>query len=268
MRPLCEKDDAAKNLLDAIESFSEHLSLCRMSLLQRDLQKIRELLRVDGEARQAQTMDSLLYGLLNERFQQEFAPLMQDRYLAALAQWCVDHGLYQQALTLLCEEMPREVADSLQLQPKSEAIRKKIEDPNDTGKPFDWVYSLFHRFFAHLEYVEEYAPGQTGTKYSVDLRTGRDENGKWLYRTATLFEIGQYAADARRNMLLFDPNLEGFLKYTIRAYQTVIQCRNQINHASDVAGDPRLETKKLREQLQDAINRLRALPRKNSGPAA
>jgi hypothetical protein len=41
----------------------------------------------------------------------------------------------------------------------------------------------------------------------------------------------------------------------------VIQGRNQLNHANDSARDYRLEIKKVHDQLQEAIELLRALPR-------
>ena len=55
-----------------------------------------------------ETLSSLLYELMNDRFEAEFQNLMGSRSdsLPALVQWCAHHRMYQQGLTLLSEEMP------------------------------------------------------------------------------------------------------------------------------------------------------------------
>lgn len=101
-----EKDPVLHTLLTRINQFSEDLALCRVQKLNDDLNQIAQALK--ETPKKSQNLTDLFFRLLKDRFSTEFAELLSsgEKALPALVSWCADHGMYQQALTLLCEQMP------------------------------------------------------------------------------------------------------------------------------------------------------------------
>lgn len=106
MKQTGETDPDILNLLDRIDHFADDLALCRVQMLKADLKAIARQIKQRPASRE--TLSSLLYELMNDRFEAEFQNLMGSRSdsLPALVQWCAHHRMYQQGLTLLSEEMP------------------------------------------------------------------------------------------------------------------------------------------------------------------
>lgn len=101
MKQTGETDPDILNLLDRIDHFADDLALCRVQMLKADLKAIARQIKQRPASRE--TLSSLLYELMNDRFEAEFQNLMGSRSdsLPALVQWCAHHRMYQQGLTLL-----------------------------------------------------------------------------------------------------------------------------------------------------------------------
>lgn len=104
MKQTGETDPDILNLLDRIDHFADDLALCRVQMLKADLKAIASQIKQRPASRE--TLSSLLYELMNDRFEAEFQNLMGSRSdsLPALVQWCAHHRMYQQGLTLLSQE--------------------------------------------------------------------------------------------------------------------------------------------------------------------
>ena len=112
-----ESDPALHTLLARINQFSDDLALCRVQALNEDLSQIAQALQ--APPKESKNLTSLFFHLLNDRFRTEFEGLLASpkNNLPALVSWCTEHGMYQQALTLLCEQMPTYVCRHLFVQP-------------------------------------------------------------------------------------------------------------------------------------------------------
>lgn len=99
MKQTGETDPDILNLLDRIDHFADDLALCRVQMLKADLKAIARQIKQRPASRE--TLSSLLYELMNDRFEAEFQNLMGSRSdsLPALVQWCAHHRMYQQGLT-------------------------------------------------------------------------------------------------------------------------------------------------------------------------
>lgn len=99
MKQTGETDPDILNLLDRIDHFADDLALCRVQMLKADLKAIARQIKQRPASRK--TLSSLLYELMNDRFEAEFQNLMGSRSdsLPALVQWCAHHRMYQQGLT-------------------------------------------------------------------------------------------------------------------------------------------------------------------------
>lgn len=195
MKQTGETDPDILNLLDRIDHFADDLALCRVQMLKADLKAIARQIKQRPASRE--TLSSLLYELMNDRFEAEFQNLMGSRSdsLPALVQWCAHHRMYQQGLTLLSEEMPTYLCGHLFLQP--------------TGKALDYM---------------ALQPDKT------------EANGNALFRVATLTEAQEYlTAAVEQGELLLDLTRKDTVAQGIVYYQSVQQYRNQINHATDSA---------------------------------
>lgn len=94
MKQTGETDPDILNLLNRIDHFADDLALCRVQMLKADLKAIARQIKQRPASRE--TLSSLLYELMNDRFEAEFQNLMGSRSdsLPALVQWCAHHLLH------------------------------------------------------------------------------------------------------------------------------------------------------------------------------
>lgn len=226
-----ERDPDVLNLLECINCFADDLALCRVQVLKKDLKNIAKQLKMRPASKD--TLNSLLYQLMNDRFKAEFSELLGSRAdsLPALVQWCAHHRMYQQGLTLLSEEMPEYLCSHLFLQPSRKALDFMALQPQNSGR--SWTFPTFHYHFCRAALFHEVRP------YTVDLRLTKDKNeaeGNALFRVFDRTEAWEYlTAAAEQGELQLDTAQQDMLAQSIIYYQMVQQYRNQINHANDSA---------------------------------
>lgn len=234
-----EKDPVLHALLTRINQFSEDLALCRVRKLNDDLNQIDQALKETPE--KSQNLTDLFFQMLKDRFSTEFAELLSsgEKALPALVSWCAGHGMYQQALTLLCEQMPEYVCQHLFVQPTERGWDYLADQKQNEGKP--WVYPLFHFHFCRLTLMQKEYP------YTTDLRLTHskdDADGNMLFGVANNAEMHDYLDMVLASeQLVIDPAIRPQLEQAALLYQRVMQYRNQINHAS--ANDLGLQSERV-----------------------
>lgn len=234
-----EKDPVLYTLLTRINQFSEDLALCRVRKLNDDLNQIDQALKETPE--KSQNLTDLFFQMLKDRFSTEFAELLSsgEKALPALVSWCAGHGMYQQALTLLCEQMPEYVCQHLFVQPTHKGWDYLADQKQNKGKP--WVYPLFHFHFCRLTLLQKEYP------YTTDLRltlSRDDAEGNMLFGVANDAEMHDYLDMVLASeQLVIDPAIRPQLEQAALLYQRVMQYRNQINHAS--ANDLGLQSERV-----------------------
>ncbi|MEQ2361683.1 TM1812 family CRISPR-associated protein [Faecalibacterium tardum] len=261
-----EKDPVLHALLTRINQFSEDLALCRVRKLSNDLNQIAQALK--ETPKKSQNLTDLFFQMLKDRFSTEFAELLSsgEKALPALVSWCAGHGMYQQALTLLCEQMPEYVCQHLFVQPTPKGWEYLAAQMQNRGKP--WVYPLFHFHFCRLTLLQKEYP------YTADLRLTRsrdDAEGNMLFGVANDAEMHDYLDMVLASeQLVIDPAIRPQLEQAALLYQRVMQYRNQINHASanDLGLQSErvlpLDTEHIKETLQKItayLNEIRPLKR-------
>lgn len=249
-----EKDPVLHTLLTRINQFSEDLALCRVRKLSDDLNQIDQALKETPE--KSQNLTDLFFRMLKDRFSTEFAELLSsgEKALPALVSWCADHGMYQQALTLLCEQMPEYVCQHLFVQPTPKGWDYLADQKQNKGKP--WVYPLFHFHFCRLTLLQKEYP------YTTDLRltlSRDDAEGNMLFGVANDTEMHDYLDMVlASDQLVIDPAIRPQLEQAALHYQCVMQYRNQINHAS--ANDLGLQSERVRpldtESIKDTLQKI------------
>lgn len=261
------KSEKTTRLLAAIETFSEDLLLCKASHLTDDIAKMKnalsDLLKDPGVTRNR--LDTLLYDLLNEDFKKEFRSLdkKKGRELPTLVRWCLDHDMFQQAFTLLSEQMPEFVCRHIFVQPTQAGLTFLNEQPQNKGK--NWSYPLFHFHFCRAALMKEKIKGdcKSQTFYTTKPRLNRnvpDSDETSFYDIDKKKELDEYLdTSVREGLLLFDEAQRGSLMNAILCYQKVQQFRNQINHASDTAGLLPLTIQNVRDVLQETCSTLEAI---------
>jgi len=234
-----EKDPVLHALLTRINQFSEDLALCRVRKLNDDLNQIDQALKETPE--KSQNLTDLFFQMLKDRFSTEFAELLSsgEKALPALVSWCAGHGMYQQALTLLCEQMPEYVCQHIFVQPTERGWDYLADQKQNRGKP--WVYPLFHFHFCRLTLLQKEYP------YTTDLRltlSRDDAEGNMLFGVANDAEMHDYLDMVLASeQLVIDPAIRPQLEQAALLYQRVMQYRNQINHAS--ANDLGLQSERV-----------------------
>ena len=251
-----EKDPVLHTLLTRINQFSEDLALCRVRKLSDDLNQIDQALKETPE--KSQNLTDLFFQMLKDRFSTEFAELLSsgEKALPALVSWCADHGMYQQALTLLCEQMPEYVCQHIFVQPTPKGWEYLAAQMQNKGKP--WVYPLFHFHFCRLTLMQKEYP------YTTDLRltlSRDDAEGNMLFGVANDAEMHDYLDMVLASgQLVIDPAIRPQLEQAALLYQRVMQYRNQINHAS--ASDLGLQSERVlpldTEHIKETLQKIAA----------
>ncbi len=99
-----------KNLQDAMNGFDEQLRLCHYGDLRAaigDLHKALTDFDDEGGVSEAERRNDRLMLQMKGRVERDYAPILKDELDdIALIRWCVGHGLYQQAMTLVTERVP------------------------------------------------------------------------------------------------------------------------------------------------------------------
>ena len=254
-----EKDMVLRTLLTRINQFSEDLALCRVRKLNDDLNQIDQALKETPE--KSQNLTDLFFQMLKDRFSTEFAELLSsgEKALPALVSWCADHGMYQQALTLLCEQMPEYVCQHLFVQPTPKGWDYLADQKQNKGKP--WVYPLFHFHFCRLALLQKGRWKEVCTTNLCLTKSKDDAGGNMLFRVANDAEMHKYldkVLDAEQ--LVIDPAIRPQLERAALHYQCVMQYRNQINHAS--ANDLGLQSERVRpldtEHIKETLQKITA----------
>ena len=251
-----EKDPVLHALLTRINQFSEDLALCRVRKLNDDLNQIDQALKETPE--KSQNLTDLFFQMLKDRFSTEFAELLSsgEKALPALVSWCAGHGMYQQALTLLCEQMPEYVCQHIFVQPTPKGWEYLAAQMQNKGKP--WVYPLFHFHFCRLTLMQKEYP------YTTDLRltlSRDDAEGNMLFGVANDAEMHDYLDMVLASgQLVIDPAIRPQLEQAALLYQRVVKYRNQINHAS--ANDLGLQSERVlpldTEHIKETLQKITA----------
>ena len=264
-----EKDPVLHTLLTRINQFSEDLALCRVQKLNDDLNQIDQALK--KTPKKSQNLTDLFFRLLKDRFSTEFAELLSsgEKALPALVSWCAGHGMYQQALTLLCEQMPEYVCQHLFVQPTPKGWDYLADQKQNKGKP--WVYPLFHFHFCRLALLQKGRWKEVCTTNLCLTKSKDDAGGNMLFRVANDEEMHKYLNRVLgSDQLVIDPAIRPQLEQAALHYQYVMQYRNQINHASanDLGLQSKhvlpLDTEHIKETLQKItayLNEIRPLKR-------
>ena len=254
-----EKDPVLHTLLTRINQFSEDLALCRVRKLNDDLNQIDQALKETPE--KSQNLTDLFFRMLKDRFSTEFAELLSsgEKALPALVSWCADHGMYQQALTLLCEQMPEYVCQHLFVQPTPKGWDYLADQKQNKGKP--WVYPLFHFHFCRLALLQKGRWKEVCTTNLCLTKSKDDAGGNMLFRVANDEEMHKYLNRVLgSDQLVIDPAIRPQLEQAALHYQYVMQYRNQINHAS--ANDLGLQSECVRpldtEHIKETLQKITA----------
>lgn len=264
-----EKDPVLHTLLTRINQFSEDLALCRVRKLSDDLNQIDQALKETPE--KSQNLTDLFFQMLKDRFSTEFAELLSsgEKALPALVSWCAGHGMYQQALTLLCEQMPEYVCQHLFVQPTPKGWDYLADQKQNKGKP--WVYPLFHFHFCRLALLQKGRWKEVCTTNLCLTKSKDDAGGNMLFGVANDAEMHDYLNRVlASDQLVIDPAIRPQLEQAALHYQYVMQYRNQINHAS--ANDLGLQSelvlpldtghiKKTLQKITAYLNEIRPLKR-------
>lgn len=235
----------AQRAITAVESFFDNISLCQFDQLDAVAQKIHRVIQksqnsAKSNAGQQDSLSRLFFEFLAARFQQEYAVFQnREESLPDIVEWCVTRRMYQQALTLLAEDMPAYVCRHTDLQPDKAlkiAWLREGKSPRDDS----WSYYLFHKVLKGLtttERILDYLDTQLNCK--------APEGPRIQFSKA---EIPLLAA-------------------AINCYNQVLSIRNFVNHAYSVQEPPALDkmtdaldkTNQVTDLLKNAAEVLRQL---------
>lgn len=241
-------DPDVQELLKRINTFSSDLALSRTGKIKKDLQNLRKVLNaIKVPQDEPSSINDLFFNLLKERFDDEFSGskdkdsssrVRKEELFPYQIEWCVKHNLYQQALTLLAENMPQFVCDHIFLQPTQKEWdylenQEQGKEPNkkriNAGKA--WPGVLFHALFGS-RYLSE--NGNRTKNENVKPDIWKKPHSYLPWRESESEDVRQYLTDLRDSgqWLEFD-ELTPELEQVVNSYAFIIASRNHINHAGN-----------------------------------
>ena len=122
--------------------------------------------------------------------------------------WCLNHDMFQQAFTLLSEQMPAFVCSHIFVQPTQKGVDFLASQLQNKGK--NWSYPLFHFHFCRtaLMAAEIKKNNKPGLIFDSDLRldrTASNADDTTFFRIATDDELNRYLdRSVQEGLLLLD----------------------------------------------------------------
>lgn len=236
----------AQRAIKSVELFFDNISLCQFDQLDAVAQQIGRVIEKSKQSMKSNTsqedsLSRLFFEFLAARFQQEYA-VFQDREesLPDIVEWCTDRRMYQQALTLLAEDMPAYICRHTQLQPESGLklawLRETTVPPDDS-----WSYYLFHKILKNC----------TTTQNFLDYLDKYSDFG---------------CSDVPQ--ILFSKAETNLLAEAVTCYSQVLKMRNSINHAGLVQDTPASTSDKTQQVTELLKNANLALKHLRENPTA
>lgn len=150
-------------LVESLKTFSEHLSLCRVSELENDIQAILTHFAAYQNSKQ-QTTDTSDYNeaffeILIDRIQSEFEfPTNNVCRNVSICEWCCNKGLLQQALSIINENFPVFICKHITFTPYQESVKTLIHNSKHTTCARSIFNGLTHLKDESGKAIEEVTP--------------------------------------------------------------------------------------------------------------
>ena len=214
------------SLLNAMESFSNALSLCRSGMLSSEVKNLRNRIAAFKNSSGDGLQESLFKQLLLQRIEKEYVDIGDGSNKLQIIRWCIDKGYLQQGMTLYTEWVPVLIVDNGLIAPAKSDIRDKCQ--SECKKYESWEKYL-------LSYYKE--------GHCTDIRRGdSDEDVRWKY-IKDMFN---------KKRLITKMSSNSSAAQLAREYNRIRALRNKINHAND----ERLDIIQINKNLLEYINKL------------
>lgn len=133
------------SLLSAMHGFAEEIKVCHYGALSHAVEKLSKALKAFREGREADGADinEGMIAQLRFRVEEEYKEILGEKIDdVKLLRWCVNHGYWQQALTLFTERVPEilKAREVLQLSPEFAA---KVQAKRDKDDKRSEIFYLF-----------------------------------------------------------------------------------------------------------------------------
>ncbi|MBE6853311.1 MAG: hypothetical protein E7505_07515 [Ruminococcus sp.] len=176
-------DVIIKETINAMRNFSDDITLCRVSRLDKTLEALNTYLKTMSGT-ELKNKDSALFRSLAEVIREKF---YMDKAVSVIeypdiVRWCLDNKLIQQAVTIFTEKMPRYFFEKkfFTVAPEEFAEKKKKNEKSNFGLEYELFYSGLMtdscipeaaRFFRNTV-----SRGAQGNEKSIISRGKTDEN--------------------------------------------------------------------------------------------
>lgn len=233
----------SQRLLQQVGEFSDSMSLCRFDKLEKDVAAINEKLDALRPNAGPPTLERLFFEFLAARFRQEFRIFENRRTsLGPIIRWCTERGMYQQALTLIAEDLPAYICRHTTLQP-TKRLGNFIKEPYQNVA---WSYNAFHGNLPYLIQMRS----DTDERKSFSVEAAREFWSRELYNRdhggAAYARTGQTT-----ELFHFLPEEVDLLAEASACYSQVLVLRNTINHACN--DNPDIQPSQVYETLEHTI---------------
>ncbi len=221
-------DDVIKRTINAMNVFSDEITLCRTSKLNNVISELNSCLS-ELENVQSDSKDITLFKSLSKTIRSKFNIHDGEIEYPAIVRWCLDNRLIQQAVTVYVEKMPEYFYKKGYFK-ASESVKESVRNKNSR---FDFHYDLFYSTLLQDDGMPEYVRILSGI-----AKNGKDEN-KNRFSRKTDEELIFNALNECNDISTFMSRVKGLKKYNFESMRTCIKHYFTVRNAIYENGEKR-----------------------------
>lgn len=246
-----------RNLLSAMRDFSQAIRLCVPSIINTVTIELKKAIEDFSSNDYADSLEEEMLGKLLERITNEYKPFIDDeseqKIPINIIKWCIDKGLWQQAMTFAFELLPVYISNRGIIYPVDEKDRRP-----DSQHPH-WETRFFSNFnTSRVDSYRAQCEKLLNEKFKVTVKKKKKNkriagivSSDWQSKEANIrdgLELGALHTD-------YEDRIEDIIEL-MRKYNDLRLIRHRFNHAAQLEKSLSEEIKTVNSLLDDYLQQL------------
>lgn len=254
--PDIDKSEELKKLLSAMKEFSQAIRLCVPNVIKMVTIQLKEAIYEFSRSAHTGSLEEEMLGKLMERISDEYKPFVVDgseKFIpVSVIRWCIDKGLWQQAMTFAFELLPIYMSDIGIIYPVNEKDRRA-----DSQHPH-WQTRFFSNFnTADVDRYRAQMNNLLNEKFTVTTKKKKKKkmsgiiSGDWSGKEANIrdgLELGSLHTD-------YEDRIDDIIKL-LYSYNELRLIRHRFNHAVKLEKRLSDEIKSVKDLLNGYLSQL------------
>lgn len=173
-RPIDNKSEPLKELLNAMENFSNAVSICNTGMILNEVKNLGVKLEVFHKFK-TKTIQEELFDRINGTIRKEYGNLLKSNVgRIDIIRWCMGKGLWQQTLTLCTEWLPEYIVDHRIAYTDSREVQERcMTGKKNRGRNWKQIFVIDYNGIADRSFAEKSKIKEIKAWMSESCESGR-----------------------------------------------------------------------------------------------